>query len=301
MASSEFSQLLDPWLAAMPSRPEKLDIAWLKACMSEDTLPLPGTVVWPVTIHGVPAEWVIAPDADPARRILYLHGGGYLSGTPGAYREFTSMLSAVTGCVVLASDYRVGPEHPFPAAVEDATAAYRWLRQQGPVDTGPCAASYIMGDSAGGGLTLAALLALRDAGDPLPNGGVTISAYTDLAHTGASVRSRTAVDPIAPPSWLPDYAAGYLAGADPREPLASPLYADLAGLPPLLMQVGDAELLLDDTARVAARARVAGVDVRCQVWPEMIHVWHIRHVPESNVAIDEIRRFFCEIERKCGN
>jgi len=291
MASQEFYDLLGPWLARMADRPERLDVAWLKECMGGETTAIPGTDVRAVMAGSVPAEWVCYPGARADCRVLYLHGCGYLSGSAANYREFTSELSKATGCAVLAADYRVGPEDPFPAAVEDAVIAYQWMRQQGPDVPGACAHSFIMGDSAGGGLTLATLIALRDAGQSLPDGAVTISAYTDLLHTGDSVQTRAAVDPVAPPSWLPDYAGYYLNGADPRHPLASPFYADLTGLPPLLMQVGDAELLLDDTTRVAEKARAAGVQVQCEVWPEMIHVWHIRHLPESVEAVEHITRF----------
>ncbi len=297
MASPAYQALLAPWLANMANRPATLELATLRAWMSAPTAPLPGTRVIPTTAGGVPAEWVCAPGADPARRVLYLHGGGYVSGSPANYREFTSMLSAALGRALLAPDYRLGPEHPFPAAVDDAVAACGWLRAQGPDGPAPAAATVVMGDSAGGGLTVATVLALRDAGLPLPNGAVSISGYFDLAHTGASVHSRADADPVNRPAWLDTYGGNYLCGADPRHPLASPLYADFTGLPPMLLQVGDAEIIRDDTPRVAARARTFGVDARDEVWPEMIHVWHLRQppFPEAQEAIAHIRAFIEEV------
>lgn len=297
MASREFYEMLAPWTENIANRPETLELATLRLWMSGETAPLPGTSLHAVTAGGVPAEWVCSPGANPDCRVLYLHGGGYVSGNPANYREFTSELSQATGCAVLAPDYRLGPEFPFPAAVEDAVAAFTWMREHGPAGPSAATHTFIMGDSAGGGLTLAALLALRDAGQPLSDGAVTISAYADLAHTGDSVHTRAEVDPVMAPSWLPVYAEYYLCGADPRHPLASPLYADFTGLPPLLLQVGDAEVIRDDTTRVADIARAAGVDVRCEVWPEMIHVWHIRKpsYPEAIQAVEHIVEFITAI------
>ena len=297
MASEEYYTMLAPWKQGALTRPHTLDLPLLRLWMSGETLPLPGTHITPVSADGVPAEWVSMPAARNDLRILYLHGGGYVSGSPLPYREFTSELSQATGAFVLAPDYRLGPEHPFPAAVEDAVKAYRWMRRHDPITSSDSAHTFIMGDSAGGGLTLATLLALRDAGEALPDGAMTISAYTDLAHTGESVQTRADADLVAFPSWLPLYADNYLCGADPRDPLASPLYADLSGLPPLLMQVGDAETLRDDTTRFAEKARLAGVNVCCEVWPEMIHVWHIRKptFPEAREAVEHICRFMSDI------
>lgn len=301
MASPEYAALLAPWLERADTRPQQLAVPTLRSWMSGSTPPLPGTTVQPVAADGIPAEWVAFPGANPADRILYLHGGGYVSGSAAAYREFTSELSQATGCVLLAPDYRLGPEHPYPAAVEDAVAAYRWMQQNHPNGTRqPALRTFIMGDSAGGGLTLATLVALRAAGHSLPTGAITISAYTDLAHTGPSMHTRVAADLVARPSWMENYAANYLGGTDPHEPLASPLYAELTGLPPLLMQVGDAELIRDDTTRFADKARAAGVNVRCEVWPEMIHVWHIRKpsFPEAREAIAHIAQFVAESVRR---
>jgi acetyl esterase/lipase len=184
---------------------------------------------------------------------------------------------------VLSVDYRLAPEHPFPAAVNDAITAYRWLLADG---TDPAIIA-LAGDSAGGGLALAALVALRDAGDPMPAAAAVISPWTDLALTGDSLRTRAAVDVMIKPAGMRETAEAYLNGQDPRHPHASPLYADLRGLPPTLIHVGDAEVILDDSTRFAGNARAAGVDVTLEVWDEMPHVWHAFAglLPEADQAI----------------
>jgi monoterpene epsilon-lactone hydrolase len=243
----------------------------------------------PVSANGVPAEWIAPPGATADRTIFYLHGGGYTIGSINTHREMVSRLSRAAGARALAIDYRLAPEHPFPAAVEDSTAAYRWLLGNG-VDPGRLV---IAGDSAGGGLTVATLVALRDAGAPLPAAAVCLSPWVDLEGIGESATTKAAVDPMIPGDGVLAMGKVYLGDADPRTPLAAPLYADLTGLPPLLIQVGTAEVLLDDSTRLAERARSAGVDVTLEPWDDMIHVWHIfaAMLPEGQQAIDRIGEF----------
>jgi acetyl esterase/lipase len=220
---------------------------------------------------GVPAEWTTAPGADPARVLLYLHGGGYVSGSLTSHRNMVAEAGRQAGLRTLALDYRLAPEEPFPAPVEDALAGYRFLLDQG-FDPARIA---VGGDSAGGGLTVALLVAARDQGLPLPACAWTVSPWTDLEMTGASMETLAAVDPMIQKAYVHEIAVAYLNGADPRSPLASPLHAELRGLPPLLIQVGAAEVLLDDAVRLAGSAGAADVPVTLTVWPEMIHVWHL--------------------------
>ena len=251
--------------------------------------PASGASVDPVDAGGVPAEWVSAPDAEADRAVLYLHGGGYVVGSPASHRELAGRLSAAAGARVLVIDYRLAPEHPFPAAVDDATAAYRWLFEQGVEPAGAA----ICGDSAGGGLAVAALVALRDAGDPMPAAGVCLSPWVDLEGLGEAMTARAKLDLMVGREGLLESAAMYLAGADARTPLAAPLYADLQGLPPLLIQVGTSETLYDDSTRLEERARAAGVDVTLQTWEDMVHVWHLFAplLPEGQQAIEAIGEF----------
>ena len=257
-----------------------------KATGSVASVPPAGTQVEPVEANGVPAEWVIPDAVGDGRVLLYLHGGAYQIGSPATLRHMIAQLCRVAGARALSVDYRLAPEHPFPAAVDDAVAAYRWLLAAG---TDPATIA-IAGDSAGGGLALGTLVALRDAGDPMPAAAVLLSPWTDLALTGESLRTREAADLMLKPGSMHETAAIYLSGEDPRHPYASPLYADLRGLPPLLIHVGDAEIILDDSTRVAARAREAGVDVTLEIWDEMPHVFHAWAglLPESDQAIERI-------------
>jgi monoterpene epsilon-lactone hydrolase len=243
----------------------------------------------PVIVGGVPGEWVRAADAADDGVVLTLHGGCYAVGSCNTERELAGWLSRAVGVRALTIDYRLAPEHPFPAGLDDALAAYRWLLGQGITPEQIAFA----GISAGGGLTLATLVALRDAGEPLPAGAVLISPWTDLACRGASYETRADADPVLTQRGLAEMAAHYLPGRDPRTPLASPIYADLHGLPPLLIDVGDDEILLDDAVGVAERARAMGVDVTLNVWPGMFHVFHgaASILPEARQALDGIGEF----------
>jgi acetyl esterase/lipase len=242
-----------------------------------------------VSAGGIKAEWVSAPDADAGRAVLYLHGGGYVIGSINTHRSLAARLSRASKARVLVIDYRLAPEHPHPAAVDDSLAAYRWMLTQGLKP----ARIAVAGDSAGGGLTVATLVAIRDAKLPLPGAGACLSPWVDLEGIGESMTTKAGVDPIVQKAGLLQMAAAYLGGKGPRTPLAAPLYADLSGLPPLLIQVGTAETLLDDASRLAERARKAGVTVSYEPWESMIHVWHLfaPMLDEGQQAIDRIGEF----------
>ena len=222
-----------------------------------------------VDAGGVPAEWVMAPGCDTGRAILYLHGGGYAIGSLNTHRRLAYDISAASAARVLLIDYRLAPEHPFPAAIDDAAAAWRWLLQQGFAANRLA----IAGDSAGGGLTIATLVNLRDKKLGLPACAVAISPWVDLEGLGNSLTTRSAQDPMVQKDGLLWMAKMYLNGKDPKTPLAAPLHADLKGLPPTLVQVGTAETLLDDAIRIAEKMHAAGVDARLAIWPNQLHVF----------------------------
>jgi epsilon-lactone hydrolase len=235
--------------------------------------------VWPVAddialaaadLGGVPGEWSSAPGSDAARVLLFFHGGGYCSGSILSHRRMATEAGRAAGMRTLAIGYRLAPEHPFPAALDDALTAWRFLRQQG------VAASQIAvgGDSAGGGLTVALITGLHDAGEELPACAWLVSPWTDLTMSGSTLATKDAVDPIIHKGYLEELAAAYVpAGIGRKDPRVSPLYADLSGLPPILIQVGSAETLLADATRFAAAAGAADVPVTLEIWPHMIHAW----------------------------
>ena len=243
----------------------------------------------PVSANGVPSEWLDGPGADASRAVLYLHGGGYTAGSLVTHRQLGGWLANAAGVRVLLVDYRLAPEHPHPAAVDDAVAAYQFLLGQG------IAPGHVVigGDSAGGGLTAATLLALRDRGLPQPAGAVLISPWLDLTGSGESMRTRATLDPMVGAGGLEKSARAYLPQGDLKAPLVSPLFADLAGLPPLLIQVGTHETLFDDSTRFDASARSAGVDVTLEVGNGQVHVWQAFAwlVPEGKAAIASIGAF----------
>ncbi len=242
-----------------------------------------------IDADGVPAAWVQREGARQDHVVLYLHGGGYVVGSIRTHQTLAAYLSRAADARVLLIDYRLAPEHPFPAAVEDAVRAYRWLLGQGiaPERTA------VAGDSAGGGLTVATLLALEEADQPLPRAAACLSPWLDLTMSGETIETLADRDPVVRRPDLHFMAKAYLRGADPKTPTASPLFGDLAGLPPILIQVGTDEVLLDDARRFAEKAREAGVSVELDVWQDMIHVWQAAagFVPESWKAIRRIGAF----------
>ena len=263
----------------------------LRVCMATRREPAdPAVECRRVEVGDIPGEWVLAPGADPDMRLLYLHGGGYVSGSGAFYLALAAHLSAAAHCAVLLPDYRLAPEHPFPAGLDDCLQAHEWLTVTGPAGPASARATFIAGDSAGGGLTLAALLALRDRHLPLPRAGIALSPFTDLTLSGESIRSEAELDPIMHPRCLPDFVTRYVADSEVRAPLASPVFGDYTGLPPLLIQVGEHEIIRDDSVRVAARARADGVDVTLEVWEGMFHVFqsHEPLLPEGREAIEHI-------------
>jgi epsilon-lactone hydrolase len=293
MASPQLQQVFAQYKAFAQGAGQAKSTQELRASMAAafSAFPSAGEVKCePVNAGGVKAEWITASNAAPDRVIMYLHGGGYVMGSIDTHRELVARLSKAAQARGLALDYRLAPEHPFPAAVDDSIAAYRWLLAQGYKP----GRIVIAGDSAGGGLTVSTLIAVRDIGAPAPAAGVCISPWVDLEAEGESMTSRAARDPLVSREMILNIAKMYVGeNGNLREPLAAPINASLSGLPPLLIQVGDAETLLDDSTRLADRAKHAGVDVTLQIWDEMPHVWHLAApiLPEGQEAIDKIGEF----------
>ena len=249
--------------------------------------------VWPpaadvkfteVDIGGVDGEWSIVPGSDEARVLIYFHGGGYCSGSIRSHRRMASEAGRAAGIRTLAVGYRLAPEHPFPAAFDDALTAWRFVRRQG------IAAAHVAvgGDSAGGGLTAALINRLREAGGEQPACTWLVSPWTDLTMSGTTLSSKDAVDPLIHKPYLEELAAAYLPAAiDRKDPRVSPLYADLRGFPPTLIQIGSDETLLDDSVRFAAAAGKANVAMTLEIWPHMIHAWHLwnAHLEDGRRAL----------------
>lgn len=277
------------WFVKRPRPTIAAARAGIRAAQKWVPAPPSGTEVCKVDAGGVAGDLIATPASRPDRHVLYLHGGGYVSGSPALYRNFTWRIAAAARARVLALDYRLAPEHPFPAALDDAFAACRWLFT-GTADPRRTA---VMGDSAGGGLALALLLKLRDGGHERPAAAVALSPWTDLALTGASLERHAKTDAMLTVADTRMFATSYLAGADPRDPYASPLYGNPAGLPPTLLHAGSDEILRDDAVRMADRMRRARCHVEIEVWPRMPHVWHLFApvLPEANTAILRIGEF----------
>src|SRR5258705_894854 len=221
----------------------------------------------------VPAEWTWTAAADPARVVLYLHGGGYMFGSILSHRHLAAEIGRAAGSRTLAIDYRLSPENPFPAAVDDALASYRFLLEQGFEPRHIALA----GDSAGGGLVVSILVAIKEAGLPQPACGWFILPWGDMEGSGETVVSRADAGPMGKREIIVNFAQAYLNGADPRSPFASPIYADLRGIAPLLIHVGASKVLLYDSLKLARTAGAADVSVRLEIWPEMVQIWHVFH------------------------
>lgn len=292
---------IDEVVALLRARGHRGDIplSERRVVMDQNTkvFPVPaGIAMEHADLGGLKAEWMLADGASSALSsapvLLYFHGGGYVIGSALSHRHITGELARLTRGRVLSVEYALAPEQPFPAAVSDGVKAYRWLLDRGHAP----AAIAIGGDSAGGGLTAATLIAARDQGLPMPAGAVLLSPWTDLTCDTETYRTREASDPMIAPDGIREMANLYLAGADPRNPLASPNFADLSGLPPLLIHVGSEEVLLQDARGLAERARAAGVDARLEVWDRMFHVWHAFYqmLEEGEAALRKVAAFLDE-------
>lgn len=288
--STQGTQYLERLRQGTPFGTNSFDLVGLRAGMGTRNEPkVPGVQLAKVKVGDVPCEWVLTPGADPDVRLLYLHGGGWVSGSGGNYLPLAADISAAAKCAVLLPDYRLAPEYRFPAGLDDCVAVHEWLVANGPSGSGVAKATFVAGDSAGGNLTLATLLALRDRKLTLPAGGIAISPATDFTLASESLRS--VVDPIISARTMPEFRDRYLDKMDPRNPLASPVFGDFRGLPPLLIQAGEHEMLRDDSIRVTKKARSDGLPVILEIWPGMVHVFQIRGLPESRKAIEHIADF----------
>lgn len=244
----------------------------------------------PVDVGGVPAEWISTPGVANHQVILYLHGGGFIAGSIATHRDLAQKISRVSKARILLIDYRLAPEHPYPAAFEDVLTAYRWLIDVEKITPNNL---IIAGDSAGGGLTVGGLIRMRDEGISLPAAAVCLSPGIDPTGSGESFKTKVDVDPFITPEIFKFMVKNFFGDIDLETPLTSVLLADLSGLPPMLIQVGSSEILLDDSVRLAERAKAAGVDVTLDVWEDMIHVFQAfaGFAPESREAIDKIGEF----------
>ncbi len=256
MASREFAELRKAIVEAAArsqSSGDRFDVEAMREASRSSPWPFPpGSTTLAIDAKGVACFWVQAPGSDAKQRILYLHGGGWVAGGFGSHGSHAARVSEATGCAVLLPEFRLAPEHPFPAALDDARIAWRFLLEHGPDGPGHADGAFVGGDSGGGGLALALLLALRDGREPLPAAAFAFSAVTDLTCSGETMSTRAAADPVINPRIVPEAAALYCGAADPRSPLVSPLFGDLSALPPLLLQVGDAEVMLSDSTRFAS-------------------------------------------------
>jgi acetyl esterase/lipase len=287
---------LDAVLAYLESRPWPDGVDEARAHYDSLGDPIaPDIQIEPLTIAKAGAQLLTPPECDRERAMLYLHGGGYVFGSLRSHGGMAAEVARAARCCVLQLDYRRAPEHPFPAAVEDATVAYRWLLESGL----PARNIAIAGDSAGGGLVLCTLVNCKDHGIPLAGAAVCLSPWVDMEATGESYRTRESIDPLVQRKVVNEVIQHYLNGTDPRTPTASPIHADLTGFPPLLIQVGEREILYSDAEALANKARALGLDVTFEEWPDMVHVWHL-HYPRLSTGREAIERIGQFVRDKTG-
>jgi acetyl esterase/lipase len=292
-------QELEAVLEDIASTPWPSDVAQARALYDVMGPPIAEDIrVEPVTVVSVPAQLLKPPNADAGRALLFLHGGGYVYGSLLSHGGMAAEIARHSKCKALQLHYRLAPEHPYPAAVEDACAAYEWLLQS----HSPEKIAFV-GDSAGGGLVMCALVALKDQGRPLPGAAVCISPWVDLEATGESYSKRQALDPMVESDLVSFLSGLYLNGQDPKAPTASPVYADLHGMPPLLIQVGEREILFSDAAWLFEKARSSGVDVTFEEWPQMVHVWHLYYpvLSAGREAIAGVGEFILQKTRRVAD
>ena len=263
---------------------------------ADESIKCCGEVI-PVSADGVYSLWVTAEGSDPKKRILYLHGGGYVIGTPRGYLPLASHLSKATGASVLLIDYRLSPEDQFPAAVEDAKTAFKWMLKNGPDGASECSKSFISGDSAGGGLAVSTTLALKDDGDKLPNAIMPISPWVEMDPVSKSYEENKDLDPFVSQDGIAWFSSVYVGSEEDRlNPYASPLYGSFKEFPPMLIQVGTREVLLDDSKKLSEKAKEEGCNVEIQIYEDMIHVFQgfAPFLPEANEALESIGKFISD-------
>ncbi len=298
MPSDEYFQVVEAMQAQAASMIEgELSVEQQRAAMEQGfSFPLQDDIsLTAADANGVLGEWTVLPGSDPDRRLLYVHGGGYVLGSIGTHRRLVADICRAAGCVALSLDYRLAPEHVFPAAVDDAIAGLEYVWANGPVEPGEASSVFVGGDSAGGGLMLATLLAARERGVRMPSGGIGLSAWADLAAGPEELSEFGLNDPTIPDNTVAitasqGWAAMYAGNADRTDPLLSPVFADYEDICPLLLQAGSVEMICRDTERVAAKAREAGVEVTEEIWEDMFHVWQgfAPLLPEGQEAIQHI-------------
>ena len=251
----------------------------------------------PVVANGIYAQWVTTENSDPNKRILYLHGGGYAIGSIRGYLSLSSHIAKATGCSVLVIDYGLAPEEKFPTAINDVKTAYKWMLENGPNGNKRCNKSFISGDSAGGGLAIGATLALKDENSDLPNAVIPLSPWAELEPVSDSYKINEKLDPYISKDAISAFKDLYIKNeSDVKHPYASPVYGDFDGFPPMLIQVGSREVLIDDSKKIAEKAKKSGCNISLEIWDDMVHVFHgyAPFLPEANEALEAIGLFISD-------